>query len=67
VRAVDTSQAGPESLVIKRGEYGAMLVHQNRPSVSRRSARTSDDPTGAGDTFAAAYGLSRKRQFDERR
>jgi sugar/nucleoside kinase (ribokinase family) len=44
---------GPKTLVIKRGEYGAALFHEDgvymAPAVPLRDVV---DPTGAGDTFA---------------
>jgi sugar/nucleoside kinase (ribokinase family) len=44
---------GPKNVIIKRGEYGAMLVTQksifNVPAFPLELVR---DPTGAGDTFA---------------
>jgi sugar/nucleoside kinase (ribokinase family) len=47
---------GPKSLVIKRGEYGAMLVHQNRAfSVPAFPLEEVHDPTGAGDAFAGGF------------
>jgi sugar/nucleoside kinase (ribokinase family) len=47
---------GPKALVIKRGEYGAMLVHQNRVfSVPAFPLEKVHDPTGAGDTFAGGF------------
>jgi sugar/nucleoside kinase (ribokinase family) len=47
---------GPKALVIKRGEYGAMLVHQNRSfSVPAFPLEIVHDPTGAGDTFAGGF------------
>src|SRR5580698_8621118 len=47
---------GPKALVIKRGEYGAMLVHQNRTfSVPAFPLEKVHDPTGAGDTFAGGF------------
>jgi sugar/nucleoside kinase (ribokinase family) len=47
---------GPKALVIKRGEYGAMLVHQNRAfSVPAFPLEEVHDPTGAGDTFAGGF------------
>ena len=47
---------GPKALVIKRGEYGAMLVHQNRTfSVPAFPLEQVHDPTGAGDTFAGGF------------
>ena len=47
---------GPKALVIKRGEHGAMLVHQNRMfSVPAFPLEEVHDPTGAGDTFAGGF------------
>src|SRR5258708_30029188 len=47
---------GPKALVIKRGEYGAMLVHQNRNfSVPAFPLEVVQDPTGAGDSFAGGF------------
>ena len=47
---------GPKALVIKRGEHGAMLVHQNRTfSVPAYPLEQVHDPTGAGDTFAGGF------------
>jgi sugar/nucleoside kinase (ribokinase family) len=47
---------GPKALVIKRGEYGAMLVHQNRTfNVPAFPLEVVHDPTGAGDTFAGGF------------
>src|SRR6266404_8247119 len=47
---------GPKALVIKRGEYGAMLVHQNRTfSVPAFPLEKVHDPTGAGDAFAGGF------------
>jgi sugar/nucleoside kinase (ribokinase family) len=47
---------GPQTLVIKRGEHGALLVH-NRfifsvPAFPLEEVR---DPTGAGDSFAGGF------------
>src|SRR6202047_4713084 len=47
---------GPKALVIKRGEYGAMLVHQDRSfSVPAFPLEVVHDPTGAGDSFAGGF------------
>lgn len=47
---------GPEILVIKRGEYGALLFHQGdvfaAPALPLESVV---DPTGAGDAFAGGF------------
>jgi sugar/nucleoside kinase (ribokinase family) len=46
---------GPKRLVVKRGEYGAMLFDGTRISfVPAFPLETEIDPTGAGDTFAGA-------------
>lgn len=47
---------GPRTVVIKRGEHGAVLVHEGRSLVL--PAVLLDhvvDPTGAGDTFAGGF------------
>jgi sugar/nucleoside kinase (ribokinase family) len=47
---------GPKALVIKRGEYGAMLVHGNHAfCVPAFPLEQVHDPTGAGDTFAGGF------------
>lgn len=47
---------GPKVLVIKRGEHGALLVHQNRAfSVPAFPLEEVHDPTGAGDSFAGGF------------
>lgn len=47
---------GPRSLVIKRGEYGALLLHNGQwfaaPALPLEEVR---DPTGAGDSFAGGF------------
>jgi sugar/nucleoside kinase (ribokinase family) len=47
---------GPRAVVIKRGEYGALLFHEggwfSAPALPLESVR---DPTGAGDTFAGGF------------
>ena len=47
---------GPRFLIIKKGEHGALLFHQNH--VFFAPALPLDevfDPTGAGDTFAGGF------------
>jgi sugar/nucleoside kinase (ribokinase family) len=47
---------GPKYLIIKKGEHGALLFHQN--DVFYAPALPLDevfDPTGAGDTFAGGF------------
>jgi len=57
VRAARAVRAmGPEWLVIKRGEHGAMLFSEERIfSVPAFPLETVFDPTGAGDTFAGGF------------
>lgn len=49
-------EMGPEYLVIKKGEHGALLFHQNEvffaPALPLEDVF---DPTGAGDTFAGGF------------
>jgi sugar/nucleoside kinase (ribokinase family) len=47
---------GPRYLIIKKGEHGALLFHENH--VFFAPALPLDevfDPTGAGDTFAGGF------------
>ena len=59
---------GPRTVVIKRGEYGALMVNGGRffftPAYPLESVF---DPTGAGDTFAGGFMgyLARQGQLDE--
>jgi len=47
---------GPEYVVIKRGEHGAMLFSETGIFiVPAYPVRTVRDPTGAGDTFAGGF------------
>ncbi|MBI3209005.1 MAG: sugar kinase [Candidatus Solibacter usitatus] len=47
---------GPKSLIIKRGEYGAMLFHsQGYFAVPGYLLEQVFDPTGAGDCFAGGF------------
>jgi sugar/nucleoside kinase (ribokinase family) len=49
-------QMGPKYLIIKKGEHGALLFHEN--SVFFAPALPLEevfDPTGAGDTFAGGF------------
>jgi sugar/nucleoside kinase (ribokinase family) len=57
VRAAKAIRAmGPKSLVIKRGEYGALLFHDDEifaaPALPLEEVV---DPTGAGDSFAGGF------------
>jgi sugar/nucleoside kinase (ribokinase family) len=52
---------GPKALVVKRGEYGSMLITQGKGlgddlfMVPAYPVERVVDPTGAGDTFAAGF------------
>jgi sugar/nucleoside kinase (ribokinase family) len=47
---------GPTTLVIKRGEYGALMVHKDWIfSVPALLLEEVHDPTGAGDSFAGGF------------
>jgi sugar/nucleoside kinase (ribokinase family) len=49
-------QMGPRTLVIKRGEHGALMVHnQFMFSVPAFPLEEVHDPTGAGDSFAGGF------------
>jgi sugar/nucleoside kinase (ribokinase family) len=49
-------EMGPKYLIIKKGEHGALLFHQDRvyfcPALPLEEVF---DPTGAGDTFAGGF------------
>ncbi len=57
VRAAQAIHAiGPKSLVIKRGEYGALLFHDGDIfSAPALPLEEVVDPTGAGDCFAGGF------------
>jgi sugar/nucleoside kinase (ribokinase family) len=47
---------GPSTLIIKRGEHGAIMVHKKFIfSVPAFPLEEVHDPTGAGDTFAGGF------------
>ena len=47
---------GPKTLIIKRGEHGALMVHDSFIfSVPAFPLEEVHDPTGAGDTFAGGF------------
>lgn len=49
-------QMGPRTLVIKRGEHGALMVHDQFVfSVPAFPLEEVHDPTGAGDSFAGGF------------
>ena len=53
--AAKVLEMGPKRLVVKRGEYGALLFDGAKPSfVPAFPLETEIDPTGAGDSFAGA-------------
>jgi len=57
VKAAEVIQElGPKYVVIKKGEHGALLFHQNdvffAPALPLKEVY---DPTGAGDTFAGGF------------
>ena len=50
------SAMGPRTLIIKRGEYGAMVFNQGKIFLSPAFPLESlKDPTGAGDSFAGGF------------
>lgn len=50
------SSFGPESLVIKRGEYGALFFNRKHAfSAPAYPLESVFDPTGAGDSFAGGF------------
>jgi sugar/nucleoside kinase (ribokinase family) len=55
--AKDILRRGPKSLIVKRGEYGALLFDgQSTFFAPAYPLEDVVDPTGAGDTFAGALG-----------
>lgn len=47
---------GPSALVVKRGEYGAMMVDKNGVfAIPGFPLEEPQDPTGAGDSFAGGF------------
>ncbi len=59
-------EMGPDFVIIKKGEHGALLFHDGRIfAIPAMPLEEVFDPTGAGDTFAggfAAY-LAKKEDF----
>lgn len=50
------SSFGPKTLIIKRGEYGVLMFHENTVfSAPAYPLESVFDPTGAGDTFAGGF------------
>lgn len=59
---------GPETLIIKKGEHGALLFYGNEVfSAPAYPLEDIQDPTGAGDAFAGGLAghLVREGEFDE--
>lgn len=59
---------GPKSLVVKRGEYGALFFNSDHIfSAPAYPLERILDPTGAGDTFAGGFMgyLARSRSLDD--
>ena len=60
-------EMGPQFVIIKKGEHGTLLFHDNKIfAIPALPLEEVFDPTGAGDTFAggfAAY-LAKKGTFD---
>lgn len=59
---------GPKTLIIKRGEYGALMFSGSRVfSAPAYPLETVFDPTGAGDSFAGGFMgyLANTMNFDE--
>lgn len=49
-------EMGPEYVIIKKGEHGALLFHQGKIfAVPALPLEEVFDPTGAGDTFAGGF------------
>ncbi len=69
VKAARKIQAmGPKTLIIKRGEYGALLF--SKKNIFHAPAYPLEnvfDPTGAGDSFAGGFMgyLAKTRKFDD--
>ncbi len=50
------SEMGPKYVIIKKGEHGALLFHENKVfSAPALPLEEVFDPTGAGDTFAGGF------------
>ncbi|MEZ4232032.1 MAG: PfkB family carbohydrate kinase [Polyangiaceae bacterium] len=67
--AAKVLKMGPKTLVVKRGEYGAMLFDANGVFFAPAFPLEDEvDPTGAGDSFAGAlFGfLAREKRVDGR-
>lgn len=59
---------GPHTIVIKRGEYGVLMITRGEIfAIPAYPLETVFDPTGAGDTFAGGFlgYLTSRQQHDE--
>lgn len=60
-------EMGPEFVIIKKGEHGALLFHDGKIfAIPAMPLEEVFDPTGAGDTFAGGFAsyLVKKEEFD---
>lgn len=60
-------EMGPEYVIIKKGEHGALLFHDGKVfAIPAMPLEEVFDPTGAGDTFAGGFAsyLAKKQKFD---
>lgn len=60
-------EMGPKFVIIKKGEHGALLFHDNKNfAIPALPLEEVFDPTGAGDTFAGGFAsyLAKKGTFD---
>lgn len=60
-------EMGPEFVIIKKGEHGALLFHDGKIfAIPALPLEEVFDPTGAGDTFAGGFAsyLVRQEKFD---
>jgi sugar/nucleoside kinase (ribokinase family) len=56
IGAKKVQELGPETLIVKKGEHGALLVHgEHYFYCPAFPVTTLSDPTGAGDTFAGGF------------
>lgn len=58
---------GPQYVIIKKGEHGALLFHEGKVfAIPALPLEEVFDPTGAGDTFAGGFAsyLAKKGSFD---
>ncbi len=63
------SSLGPKTIIIKRGEYGALMFTEGSIfSTPAFPLETVCDPTGAGDSFAGGFlgYLARAQEWDDK-